>query len=146
VGLGKFFRNEFGQRGVQRSSIVELMFLVRNRGNSDTELVLVRLFRQHKISGWRRHVALFGKPDFAFRKRRLAVFVDGCFWHGCPKHARQPKSNRAFWRQKLSANKTRDLLVNRELRKRGWLVVRIWECALQKRPLSCLQKILHYLT
>ncbi len=103
------------------------MSLVRGRGNKDTELVLVRLFRQHKISGWRRHISLLGKPDFTFRKRRLIVFVDGCFWHSCPTHARQPKSNRAFWRRKLSANTARDRVVTHTLRSNGWRVLRIWE-------------------
>jgi DNA mismatch endonuclease (patch repair protein) len=123
----------------------EVMSLVRSRGNKDTELVLVRLFRKHKISGWRRHVDLFGKPDFAFRKHRLTIFVDGCFWHGCPKHARQPKSNRAFWKRKLSVNMKRDKLVNFTLRRAGWRIIRIWECALQKRPQSCVERILRAL-
>ncbi len=111
----------------------EVMSLVRSRGNKDTELVLVRLFRENGIGDWRRHVALFGKPDFTFRKKRLVVFVDGCFWLGCPKHARQPKSNRAFWRRKLSANKKRDRLVNFTLRRAGWRVIRIWEHELAKK-------------
>jgi DNA mismatch endonuclease (patch repair protein) len=74
------------------------------------------------------------RPDFVFRKERLAVFVDGCFWHGCPRHATWPRNNRAFWKRKLSGNKKRDLLVNRTLRRAGWRVARIWECALQKKP------------
>ena len=111
----------------------EVMSLVRSKGNKDTELVLARLFRQNKINGWRRHLSLPGKPDFTFRKHRLAVFADGCFWHGCPKHARQPKSNRAFWRRKLAANKKRDMVVTRTLRKTGWRVLRIWEHELARR-------------
>ncbi|HEX5398781.1 MAG TPA: very short patch repair endonuclease [Verrucomicrobiae bacterium] len=81
------------------------------------------------------------RPDFVFLKVRLAVFVDGCFWHGCPKHATQPKNNRAFWRRKLAGNKQRDRIVNRTLRKSGWRVLRIWECVLQKRPKACLHRI-----
>jgi len=81
------------------------------------------------------------KPDFVFRQARLAVFVDGCFWHGCPKHATKPKNNASFWRRKLSANKKRDRLVTRTLRRAGWHVFRIWECLLQKRPQSCIQRI-----
>jgi DNA mismatch endonuclease, patch repair protein len=69
------------------------------------------------------------------------VFVDGCFWHGCPKHATQPKNNRAFWQHKLAGNKVRDRLVTQTLRRAGWRVVRIWECALAKRPESCLRRI-----
>ena len=80
--------------------------------------------------------------DFIFRRKRLAVFVDGCFWHGCPRHATKPKNNALFWRRKLSGNKQRDQLVNRALRRGGWRVVRIWECALQKKPAACLGKIL----
>jgi len=81
------------------------------------------------------------RPDFVFRQARLAVFVDGCYWHSCPKHATKPKNNRAFWHRKLSANKTRDRLVNRALRRAGWRVLRIWECALKKNPLNCLRQI-----
>ena len=72
------------------------------------------------------------KPDFVFLKSRTAVFVDGCFWHGCPRHATKPKGNAAFWRRKLSANKQRDALVTRSLRRAGWRVIRIWEHELQK--------------
>jgi len=81
------------------------------------------------------------KVDFIFRQVRLALFVDGCFWHGCPKHATKPKNNRAFWQRKLAGNVARDALVNRTLRKAGWRVVRIWECDLARRPEVCLRRI-----
>src|SRR6266446_2721210 len=119
----------------------EVMSRIRGRGNKDTETALARLLRRHHIIGWRRNQLVFGKPDFIFRRAHIAVFVDGCFWHGCPRHATKPKNNRAFWRRKFSRNKARDLLVNRELRKLGWRVIRIWECSLQKRPMNCLQRI-----
>src|ERR1035437_8479173 len=90
----------------------EVMSGIRGRGNKATELALAKLFRRNKITGWRRNQKVFGKPDFIFPKLKLAVFVDGCFWHGCPKHETKPKNNRAFWQRKLSANKKRDLLVN----------------------------------
>jgi DNA mismatch endonuclease (patch repair protein) len=70
---------------------------------------------------------LLGKPDFVFPKSRLTVFVDGCFWHGCPKHGHTPRSNTAYWRKKIARNIERDQEVNRELKKRGWRVFRIWE-------------------
>jgi DNA mismatch endonuclease (patch repair protein) len=119
----------------------EVMSRVRGHGNKNTELALAKLLRRHHITGWRRNQPLFGKPDFIFRQAHIAVFVDGCFWHGCPRHATKPKNNRAFWRRKFSRNKKRDLLVNRELRKLGWQVVRIWECSLQQRPMNCLRRI-----
>jgi DNA mismatch endonuclease (patch repair protein) len=80
----------------------------------------------------RRSVPTFRvKPDFVFPKLKLAVFVDGCFWHGCPKHATKPANNKEFWRRKLAGNKTRDWVVNRVLRRAGWRVIRIWECDLR---------------
>ena len=79
-----------------------------------------------------RHPSFAVRPDFVFRQARLALFVDGCFWHGCPKHATKPKNNRAFWHRKLSMNKARDRLVNRTLRRGGWRVLRIWEHELAK--------------
>jgi DNA mismatch endonuclease (patch repair protein) len=109
----------------------EVMSRIRGRGNKDTELALAKLFRAHRITGWRRNQPVFGKPDFVFPKLKLAVFVDGCFWHGCPKHATKPKNNRAFWQRKFSANKKRDALVTRTLRRNGWRVLRVWEHTLR---------------
>ena len=111
----------------------EIMSRIRSRGNKDTELALAKLLRRHGITGWRRRQPVFGKPDFIFPKYKLTVFVDGCFWHGCPKHATTPKNNRAFWQRKLSANKARDRLVNQTLRRAGWRVLRIWEHELARK-------------
>ena len=109
----------------------EVMSRIRGRGNQATEIALAKFFRRKKITGWRRHQKIFGKPDFVFPKLKLAVFVDGCFWHGCPKHGTQPKGNAAFWRKKIAGNRIRDRLVGRTLRKSGWQVLRIWEHALR---------------
>jgi len=105
----------------------EVMSRIRGRGNKDTELALAKIFRVAGITGWRRHQPVFGRPDFVFPRLRVAVFVDGCFWHACPKHSNLPVNNRPFWRKKLDGNQTRDRLVTRTLRKRGWRVLRIWE-------------------
>ena len=110
----------------------EVMSRIRGDGNKDTEPALAKLLQRNRIAGWRRNQPVFGKPDFTFQKLRLVVFVDGCFWHGCPRHATQPKNNRAFWLHKLAANKTRDQVVNRTLRQAGWRVLRIWEHELQR--------------
>lgn len=124
----------------------DVMSRIRGRGNKDTEVALAKLFRAHHITGWRRNQSVFGKPDFVFSKLHLAVFVDGCFWHGCPKHATKPKNNHAFWRRKFSANKKRDQLVNRTLRRTGWRVLRIWEHELLKsRKKFLIRKILRTL-
>lgn len=113
----------------------EVMSQIRSGGNRDTELRMISLFRTNGIHGWRRRQPLFGKPDFIFRRERIAVFVDGCFWHGCPapKHAPLPKSRALWWAQKLSRNKKRDRVVTRTLREQGWRVIRIWECELLPR-------------
>jgi len=120
-----------------------MMSRIRGRGNKETEEALVKLLRQHRIKGWRRHPPVFGKPDFVFPKSRLALFVDGCFWHGCPKHGTKPKSNRAYWRLKLARNKMRDQLVKRTLRKAGWKVIRIWKHELSRKNESRLLWRIH---
>ena len=117
------------------------MAAIRSSGNRDTELKLATLFRKYGISGWRRHQPVYGKPDFVFRRQKIAVFVDGCFWHGCPKCYRRPRSNKKFWDAKIARNKTRDRRVNRELRKFVWRVVRIWEHDLAWRSAACVRKI-----
>ena len=110
-----------------------VMARIRSRGNRDTELRMIALFRTEGITGWRRGVRLFGKPDFVFRRERVAVFVDGCFWHGCPRHGTMPAGNRAFWIAKLTRNAARDREVTRTLRRAGWRVLRVWECALTRK-------------
>lgn len=105
----------------------QIMAAVRSTGNKVTEGYLVNLFRHHGVKGWRRQLGLPGKPDFTFRQERVALFVDGCFWHGCPKHLRLPSSNRRYWEKKVARNQARDRAVSRELRLRGWRVLRVWE-------------------
>jgi DNA mismatch endonuclease, patch repair protein len=109
-----------------------VMSRIRGHGNKNTELRMIILFRTHRLTGWRRGRKLFGKPDFVFPTQRVALFVDGCFWHrhtGC-KFSYTPKSRIEFWLPKFQRNVARDRLVTRELRQAGWRVVRIWECDL----------------
>jgi DNA mismatch endonuclease (patch repair protein) len=115
-----------------KSKRSEVMSAIRGKGNKDTELRMMLLFRENGIAGWRRGQTLTGKPDFVFRRERVVVFVDGCFWHGCPKpkHAPMPKTRAEWWAAKLGRNKDRDRLVTRTLRQAGWKVVRVWECDL----------------
>ena len=117
----------------QRSA---LMSRVRSAGNVSTELRLIAVFRDLGVTGWRRGINvtfMSGEkpfkvsPDFVFRSRRMAVFVDGCFWHGCPRHAVQPKTRVRFWRDKIAGNRARDRRVTRVLQTHGWRVLRVWE-------------------
>jgi len=105
----------------------QVMAAIKSKGNKDTELRLIEVFRRQGIRGWRRHLDLPGRPDFTFLRERLVVFVDGCFWHGCPKHGRKPASNAGYWLPKLRRNKARDQLNRRMLVKTGWSVIRLWE-------------------
>jgi DNA mismatch endonuclease, patch repair protein len=121
----------------------DVMSRIRSQGNRDTELALIRLFRTHGITGWRRQRPLAGKPDFVFPAKRLAIFVDGCFWHGCEAHSKPPKSNCEYWSQKLLRNQQRDRIVNAALRNGGWRVLRLWEHDLARRNENhCLRRIL----
>lgn len=141
----------------------DVMSRIRSRGNKDTELALMRVFRAERITGWRRHVEVRPvkvegrrktadhtlpltlrtfrvRPDFVFPKLRLAVFVDGCFWHGCPKHETKPRNNAAFWERKLAGNKSRDRIVTRTLRRSGWRVLRLWEHELARKREASLRR------
>jgi len=110
------------------------MSRIRASGNRDTELRMISIFRQHGITGWRRNTRVFGKPDFVFPREKIAVFVDGCFWHRHPecKFAYTPKSRLTFWQRKFDNNVARDKAVIRTLRKSGWKIARIWECELRR--------------
>jgi DNA mismatch endonuclease (patch repair protein) len=119
----------------------EVMARIRGHGNKGTEVALAKLLRAAGITGWRRNQTVLGKPDFVFRSQYVAVFVDGCFWHGCPKHSNMTVNNRAFWKKKLTANRNRDKFVTHALRRLGWRVVRIWEHDLNKRPEKCVERI-----
>ena len=111
----------------------ERMSRIRGAGNKSTELRLVAIFSANRITGWRRGSKLVGRPDFIFQKERLAVFVDGCFWHGCPIHGHRPHANRLFWQRKIARNRQRDREVNRKLKAKGWRILRVWEHDLVKK-------------
>jgi len=105
--------------------------LGRQTGNLTTELTFAKALRGAGIRGYRKHWPFLGKPDFAWPSRKIAVFVDGCFWHGCSKGRSIPTSNVLFWRAKIENNQRRDLRVTRALRRQGWRVIRIWECCVK---------------
>jgi DNA mismatch endonuclease, patch repair protein len=112
----------------------EVMAAIRHRGNLSTERTFAALLRACKVSGWKLHSStVLGKPDFYFHERRIAIFVDGCFWHGCPKCYQAPRQNASFWSDKIARNRKRDRKVERGLRKEGIKVIRLWEHDLEKR-------------
>ena len=111
----------------------EIMSHIKGSNNKSTEEKLIALFRTQNIKGWRRKYKVFGKPDFVFHKQKVAVFVDGCFWHGHDCRNTRPKQNKEFWQKKISRNMKHDGEVTRRLEKLGWMVLRIWECELKQR-------------
>lgn len=124
----------------------EVMSRIKSRGNMSTEIALVQGMRAAGIKGWRTHQPIIAdnlkiRPDFVFRPQRVAVFVDGCFWHRCPLHGTVPESNREFWQKKFESNRARDTRNNRVLRGSGWTVVRLWEHSVKKNLESCLRRV-----
>ena len=105
------------------------MAKVRSTGNRSTELAVELALRRERIHGWRKHpIAVPGRPDFYFSKYRLAVFVNGCFWHACSRCSRRlPTARSDFWKAKIDANRRRDARILRLLRTRGFRTMRIWE-------------------
>lgn len=118
------------------------MSSIRSKGNRSTEWRFRSALVRNGISGWRMHVrALPGVPDFVFPGLNIVIFIDGCFWHGCPKCRRpMPQTNRGYWTSKVKLNRERGDRVNRLLRRKGFKVVRIWEH--QVRTRSSLEKLL----
>jgi DNA mismatch endonuclease Vsr len=118
------------------------MSSVLSKGNRTTEKALRARLVSAGIVGWTLHSTdIQGKPDFVFPAQRIAVFVDGCFWHGCAKCRSIPESNRDFWVNRIGGNKRRDRRVNRALKKSGWTVLRFWEHDLRERPAYFIVKI-----
>lgn len=131
---------------MSREQRSRLMSRIKSRGNSTTEVAMVGIMRRSGIVGWRRHLRILSfRPDFVFRRERVVVFVDGCFWHSCPEHGSVPSSNVDFWRGKLEANLARDRRADTSLADSGWKVVRLWEHDVRRRPLACAGVILEAL-
>lgn len=104
------------------------MQAVKGKGTK-LEKRLFALLSRMGISGWKKNVeSITGKPDAAFPSRKIAIFVDGCFWHGCP-HCRRklPGTNRDYWKRKIKRNIELAEYYNERLRRDGWTVIRIWE-------------------
>lgn len=111
------------------------MSQIRSR-NTKPELRLRKILYASGIKGYRISYDLPGKPDIVFPGKKVAVFVDGCQWHKCPRHFVRPKSNVVFWDKKLSGNVARDTRINKELRTKGWRILRVWEHELKNKDLN----------
>lgn len=123
----------------------EIMRKVKSAGNKSTELKLIQFFQSNHIKGWRRNYGVKGHPDFVFIDRRIAVFVDGCFWHGHDCRNTRPADNAGYWQKKRQRNIEHDLQVTEAFQKRGWTVIRVWECELLKKNVGILTQKLQVL-
>jgi DNA mismatch endonuclease (patch repair protein) len=107
----------------------KIMATVGSKGNRTTEVALGRLLWAAGLRGYRKQWPVAGKPDFAWPGLKVAVFVDGCFWHGCKRCKHLPRTHTKFWRDKIDTNQRRDRRVSQRLRRAGWTVIRVKECA-----------------
>ena len=117
------------------------MCMARIKGRNTGPEILLRQALWAANLRYRLHSKLPGRPDVVFSRYRLAVFVDGCFWHGCKEHGVMPKGNGLFWKKKLGGNVDRDGRVNQELRNLGWRVFRVWEHDVERDTVGVVSKI-----
>ncbi len=115
----------------------------RSSGTRSTEWRFRSLLMRSGIRGWTlgHGSGLAGSPDIVFKRARLAIFLDGCFWHGCRRCRSIPETNRAFWMDKIQKNRKRDKRAQRVLREEGWEVLRIWEHELRNDLDKCMKRI-----
>lgn len=124
----------------------DIMSKVRSKNNKSTELALIKFFKENNITGWKRNYPVKGHPDFVFLNKKIAVFVDGCFWHGHDCRNTRPSDNAEYWQKKRERNIMHDKEVTAMFEKRGWTVIRIWECELKKKNIDVLVDKLNILT
>lgn len=114
---------------------------IRSAGTLPERIIFSEL-RKRKIYFASNVTKIIGKPDIVFRRKRVVVFIDSDFWHGHPRRCIMPKSNTEYWENKIFRNRQRDKLVNRELRKQGWKVIRLWEYNIKRNPEKSIQAII----
>lgn len=120
----------------------DIMRKVKSTKNKSTELRMIDLFKQAGITGWRRNYPAKGHPDFVFLDKKIAVFVDGCFWHGHDCRNTRPDDHQEYWQKKRERNIQHDKDVTALFESRGWTVVRIWECELKRTNVErCRRKL-----
>jgi len=110
-----------------------IMRSVKSKNTKSTELTMIKLFKENHITGWRHNYNVKGHPDFVFLNKKVAIFVDGCFWHGHDCRNTRPSENSEYWAKKRERNVRHDKEINVLFEKRGWTVLRIWECELKKK-------------
>ena len=137
----KYIRD--GRAPIPKSEVTsKIMSKIRGK-HTQPELALRRSLRELGLVGYRLHWNKApGRPDIAYPQRKVAIFVNGCFWHQCP-YCRppMPKSHVSFWKKKFQRNRERDVAKVRALKANGWKVLTCWECQIKKDSRSCVRKV-----
>ncbi|RKD26015.1 very short patch repair endonuclease [Ammoniphilus oxalaticus] len=129
---------------ITRQQRSNTMRAVRSQGTKLEQAVTKRLWTMG--FRFRKNVQkLFGKPDLAIQKYKVVLFIDSCFWHGCPLHCRMPQSNTAYWQQKIERNRTRDEEVDSYYHEKGWKLLRIWEHDLKEDFEGTIERIASFM-
>lgn len=118
----------------------KIMSAVHSKQNKSTEMKLIKIFKENGIVGWRRNYKVKGHPDFVFPDKKIAIFVDGCFWHGHDCRNTRPADNAEYWQKKRERNMRHDKEITALFENRGWTVIRIWECELKKKNFERLKE------
>jgi len=137
----KYLRD--GRAPVPKSETTSRVMSANKGKDTKPELLLRKAIWNKHIRGYRLHwKQVPGRPDIAFVSKKLAVFVNGCYWHPCPHcHPHEPKSNIDFWKRKFEANVARDKKKKEALQTQGWQVLTIWECEIKKNIDACVEQI-----
>lgn len=117
----------------------------KNKGSDTGPELLLRKALWAAGLRYRLKNKLPGRPDIVYPGARIAIFVDGCFWHGCPTHYQAPSNNSEEWLKKITATKKRDEVVDKQLQNKGWEVVRFWEHSVKKNTAECVDLVRQYL-
>ena len=123
----------------------KIMSAVHSKQNKSTEMKLIKIFKENGIIGWRRNYKVKGHPDFVFPDKKIAIFVDGCFWHGHDCRNTRPADNAEYWQKKRERNMRHDKEITALFENRGWTVIRIWECELKKKNFENLKEKIYIL-
>lgn len=125
---------------VSKKKRSQIMKANKPKDNKSTELKLIQLFKQLGLKGWRRNYKIaVAHPDFVFLEKKIAVFADGCFWHGHNCRNLTPEQNSEYWQKKLENNRIRDKQINERLEGKGWEVIRVWECEIKEQKKATLK-------
>lgn len=132
---------------VSREARSRMMSLIRAKGNRSTERRFRASMARQGIRGWLvTPKGIRGNPDFVFPRQRVAIFIDGCFWHGCDRCCQMPQSRRSYWCKKIQGNVRRDRLTRRRLKREGWKILHFWEHDLRDRLGWCMGALNRKLT